>query len=170
MKLTDKNLLFTQCKDHEFGCNSGLCIPLENRCDEVADCDDLSDESNCELVIVDFKRYRKEYPPIKSLTNRTEVTLSIEVLELGQFQELKMTFWAKFNIKLKWFDSRLTFTNLKENDAARNSISESCLQHCCFKVQMLRSTKISPLMDFLWFDNKGARAHLSFVNKIVCFN
>ena len=119
-----------KCKDGEFGFNSGLCIPLENRCDEVADCDDKSDETSCALVIVDFKRYRKEYPPIKSLTNRTEVRLAIEILELGQFQELKMTFRAKFNFKLRWFDSRLTFTNLKENDDARNSISKSYLEQC----------------------------------------
>ena len=113
-----------QCKDNEFGCNSGLCIPLENHCDEVADCDDRSDESNCELVIVDFTRYRKEYPPIKSLTDRTLIYLSIEILELSQFQELKLTFRAKFNLKLRWFDSRLTFANLKKKNDARNSVSK----------------------------------------------
>ena len=84
----------------------------------------MSDEANCELVIIDFRRYRKEYPPIKSLTHRAPVHVSLDILELSQFQELKMTFRAKFNLKLRWFDSRLMFANLKKKSDARNSVSK----------------------------------------------
>ena len=56
-------LLKFQCNASEFTCNSGACIPLYYHCDDVEDCDDKSDEINCDIVSIDEKRYRQEFPP-----------------------------------------------------------------------------------------------------------
>jgi Low-density lipoprotein receptor domain class A len=42
-----------QCNESEFVCDSGACISLENRCDEVEDCEDRSDETHCDIVTIE---------------------------------------------------------------------------------------------------------------------
>jgi len=59
---------------------------------------------------------------VHSSENRTSVYIRVDILELGSFQELPMTFKAKIFIQLRWFDSRLTFANLKRDNDERNSI------------------------------------------------
>jgi hypothetical protein len=59
---------------------------------------------------------------VDSSENRTSVYIRVDILELRNFQELSMTFKAKIFIQLRWFDSRLTFTNLKRDIDERNSI------------------------------------------------
>ncbi|XP_067873656.1 basement membrane-specific heparan sulfate proteoglycan core protein isoform X2 [Heterodontus francisci] len=39
-----------QCHTDEFSCGSGECVPYEYRCDLRADCSDMSDEDNCEII------------------------------------------------------------------------------------------------------------------------
>jgi hypothetical protein len=67
-----------QCNDTEFGCFDGTCVDLSKRCDEVDDCDDGSDEKQCDLIVIDPDRYRKEYPPISS-------SLVPTVIDVGNF-------------------------------------------------------------------------------------
>jgi len=43
-------LTILQCTVEEFGCNDGGCLSLENRCDEVRNCEDGSDEEACKLI------------------------------------------------------------------------------------------------------------------------
>ena len=47
-----KQIKFTTCKDGEFTCNDGLCIDMEQRCDQVSNCLDESDENDCVTVVV----------------------------------------------------------------------------------------------------------------------
>ena len=37
----------TECPVNNWQCDSGMCISSENVCDNVFDCDDGSDEENC---------------------------------------------------------------------------------------------------------------------------
>jgi hypothetical protein len=37
---------------------------MEQRCDEVTDCEDLSDESDCTMMDFDADQYRHNYPPV----------------------------------------------------------------------------------------------------------
>ena len=36
----------------EFTCNDGECVPMRNRCDQVSDCRDESDESGCQILVL----------------------------------------------------------------------------------------------------------------------
>lgn len=40
-------LISTACRDNEFRCNDGTCIPSSQRCNRRYECRDLSDEANC---------------------------------------------------------------------------------------------------------------------------
>ena len=46
----------------EFTCNSGHCIDINKRCNNINDCDDNSDEDKCSLITIP-KSYNKIKPP-----------------------------------------------------------------------------------------------------------
>jgi hypothetical protein len=55
--------VMTVCKRDEFTCNSdGACIAMEERCDQFPNCEDFSDEANCQLVVLP-DNYVKDYAP-----------------------------------------------------------------------------------------------------------
>ena len=50
------------CTEDQWRCNDGQCIPTDNRCDgRTEDCNDQSDEMQCEL----YSNFKKLYPLIK---------------------------------------------------------------------------------------------------------
>ena len=45
-------LSLTSCNETSFACDNGICIPMENKCDKNFDCEDKSDERDCNIVII----------------------------------------------------------------------------------------------------------------------
>jgi hypothetical protein len=113
-----------QCKANEFTCTDGACIPLDNRCDIIKDCPDKSDENNC--TSFDIDNYLKQDPPIKDRDgNGTSLEMKIIVSSFNHFNEMDMTFTARFSLQLKWYDWRVTFYNLKLSKDNFNYIGNS---------------------------------------------
>jgi hypothetical protein len=83
------------------------------RCNGIQDCKDDSDESSCNIVKVKTDTYNKEYPAILNDRKITIVYVNISVLHIDNLEESDMTMSVKIMILLKWYDSRLTFYNLK---------------------------------------------------------
>ncbi len=104
-----------QCKTGEFGCSNGECFPLSKRCNEISDCDDDSDETNCNLLDIQDDIYRKEYPSISKNEIITQVFVNISVVNIDKLDETGTTFSVKIQVQLKWYDSRLKFFNLHES-------------------------------------------------------
>ena len=104
-----------QCKTGEFGCKNGECFPLSKRCNEISDCDDDSDETNCNLLVINDDIYRKEYPSISKNSILTQVYVNITVVNIDKLDETGTTFSVKIQIQLTWYDSRLKYFNLHEN-------------------------------------------------------
>jgi hypothetical protein len=75
---------------------------MEKRCDGVADCDDNLDERHCAMVFMDEHIYKKEYPPITKETLHTNVKVDISLFSVDNFNEIEMTFTAKFSVELHW--------------------------------------------------------------------
>ena len=48
--------------DGEFTCDDGQCVTMEQRCDQIADCNDKSDEKGCKMLVTE-KGYNKRVPP-----------------------------------------------------------------------------------------------------------
>jgi len=90
----------------------------------MPNCEDSSDESNCELVIIS-KDYKMEDGPIDADANGTDIFVNFTVFDLNSFHEISMSYRVKFAITLKWFDSRLTFTNLQNGTDFKNKIGKS---------------------------------------------
>ena len=46
-----RRLKLTGCMKGEFTCSDGQCIKMDERCDQIMDCNDESDEENCRLIV-----------------------------------------------------------------------------------------------------------------------
>ena len=117
-------LKLTGCKDGEFTCNDGQCIKMEERCDQVPDCRDKSDEVGCQLIDLEMN-YNKNIPPIgrlfdgKWITREggsvipANVSISITLMKIVEIEEIDHSIHLQFQISLQWRENRVTFQNLK---------------------------------------------------------
>lgn len=111
-----KFLSLSLCRSFEFGCNSGNCLPIEQRCDEVFQCDDLSDETNCDALKLPSTYQEFYQPPLKPGENFPSTLLyDVEVYHLGPITSDEGKAKMDVAITVSWFDSRLDFTNVKED-------------------------------------------------------
>ena len=112
-------LKLTGCdQEGEFTCNDGQCVRMEERCDQLANCRDESDEDNCQLLMLK-KNYNKKVPPITTVspTNFTivpsPVYISISLMKIVNIEEVSHMITLQFEIVLNWNEVRATYQNLK---------------------------------------------------------
>ena len=91
---------------------------MKYECDEVADCLDHSDELDCEILQIDPRSYRKEYPPMQKDDQRIPVNVSMSISAISNIHDIKESFQAKFAIILEWYDNRLTFYFLRTSTSS----------------------------------------------------
>ena len=109
-------LNLSPCNESSFTCDNGFCIPMEKRCDQKLDCEDVSDEKQCQIISIDPKKYLKGKPP-PPIGNEERVDINVEVhlLKILEVGEVAALFRTQFELFLKWKDPRITFWNLKHN-------------------------------------------------------
>ena len=111
MKGFDRQLTLSTCGLDQFTCDSGHCINIYRRCDDVKDCEDDSDEMDCEIVYVP-ENYKKE--PTKRLDDSinyiyTKVTiLKFDSIDKSGVLDITLT------IQMRWRDPRLTYLNIMD--------------------------------------------------------
>ena len=111
----ERILLLSSCKVGEFSCDNGECIDIVERCDGVPECGDFSDEKNCRLVNIDPEKYLKgKTPPSETPTLPVEVSSQVwKILDIKEVEQLTK---IQFELSLKWFDARLEYYNLKDDE------------------------------------------------------
>jgi len=97
---------------------------LGKRCNGLSDCEDSSDEKNCNLILTNDD-YQLENAPKTLEGNAINVNVSFTIFELNAFHEISMSFRAKFSVKLMWFDTRLNFANLQSKFDVRNKFERN---------------------------------------------
>ena len=101
---------------------------MDQRCDQIMDCVDESDEDNCRLIA--FKdNYNKKVPPfIINKENYTlipaRVSVSTQLKNVLDISEFSHTIDLKLGITLRWFESRVVYHNLKSEETL-NILSDS---------------------------------------------
>ena len=112
----ERVLLLSTCKPgSQFTCDNGECINIVNRCDGLAQCNDLSDEKGCVLAFTDPENYLKGKTP-PSETNTLPVEVSSQVWVILDIREVTQVIKLQFELSMKWFDSRLLYYNLKDDE------------------------------------------------------
>ena len=89
------------------------------RCDQNTDCDDISDEKNCETVSIDTHNYLKDKPPKKAVVN-----IKVQLLKILEIGEVEMMFRTQFKLYVEWLDSRIMFHNLHENQGLNSLLQK----------------------------------------------
>ena len=118
-------LTFTQCYPGKFTCDSGHCIPIEDRCNTAHNCKDHTDEENCENMKIK-DGYVKEILPVSETQEPLIVYINVSINTYPVISTKNVRFTADFYLNLRWRDLRLTFWNL-EHDFVKNGISQKNL-------------------------------------------
>ncbi|XP_066964559.1 LOW QUALITY PROTEIN: uncharacterized protein [Macrobrachium rosenbergii] len=107
-------LVFTTCKAGQFTCDDGSCVKISQRCDFLFDCPDQSDETNCNLIKIPDS-YIPELPPQQANNTAVIVGVQINITSIRAFSLLDLMFAFDMIASYTWRDSRLIFSNLKDN-------------------------------------------------------
>ena len=89
------------------------------RFDQDIDCQDLSDEKNCNTVVLDEENYVRGKPP-----KDAPIKVKIELLNVLEIGKIGMVFRSQFKLYMEWFDERLTFHNLHEGKVINRLVKD----------------------------------------------
>ena len=121
---TNQNFVLA-CTFDEYTCLDGTCVNMDYVCDGISDCNDRSDELNCQSIIFD-ETYSYNLPPLslEARHNKKKIPVHIDMNILSVLELNKINSWMKLQLQLdvKWIDPRLKFANLKTEEQ-RNILS-----------------------------------------------
>ena len=60
---TINTMSLSLCDDSHFSCDEKKCILMSKRCNHVYDCNDMSDEQNCNILTIDSRNYDADVSP-----------------------------------------------------------------------------------------------------------
>ena len=110
-----RELKISGCRNDQFTCNNGQCVSMAERCNQLPNCRDGSDERNCKILVLK-EGYNMEVPPIET-KDPVNVNVSIDILKLVDINEVDYSIEIQFEISMKWKENRATYHNLKEKDS-----------------------------------------------------
>ncbi|XP_018018978.1 uncharacterized protein LOC108675465 [Hyalella azteca] len=101
----------SSCSTHSFSCSSGQCLPKSSRCDGVAECEDESDEENCDLILKDAGYDTLIQPPSLAGEEKLRMKYEFDVWSIAPMQTTN--FYAEVTLMfiVYWRDPRLTVWN-----------------------------------------------------------
>ena len=104
---------------------------MDERCDQVIDCHDKSDERNCYLLVLEDGYNKKVAPFTVDRKSRELVPVMINVSTILrnviEISEVNHIIELKFDISLKWYENRAIYRNLKRKEAL-NMMSDEELE------------------------------------------
>ena len=96
-------------------------VRMEERRDQIMDCKDKSDENNCKLIVFE-ENYNKNVPPFTISKDDhslvpARVTVSTQLENVLAISEFSHTIDLKMSITLEWYETRVSYYNLKSKEA-----------------------------------------------------
>ena len=94
---------------------------MEERCNQIMNCKDKSDEKSCKLIVFE-ENYNKNVPPF-TISNKDQslvpakVTVSTQLENVLAISEFSHTIDLKLSISLEWYENRVVYYNLKSKEA-----------------------------------------------------
>ena len=112
--IQDTPLAFSKCMTSEFACDDGSCLDDLFRCDDTIQCNDRSDEKDCN-VLQKPKNYNVLYvpPPRPGETIPLNLEYHVVVYNLESITTEEGEARMNLEITMSWHDPRISFNNLK---------------------------------------------------------
>ena len=93
---------------------------MEDRCDQIINCKDKSDEKFCSLIVFEDS-YNKKVPPFTTDPEDNsvipvKVNVSTSLMNVLAISEFDHTIDLKLGITLEWYENRVLFHNLKTEE------------------------------------------------------
>ena len=128
---TSINLTISSCElGTEFTCNNGLCISIQKRCNAVNDCDDKSDEHDCNQYKL-TSSYNKYTPPVHTIANEVEkitnVNVAFDILSINSILLDQNKIDLSYSITFYWVENRISYFNIVNNDTNMNDLPTSTM-------------------------------------------
>ena len=112
----DMDLMFHPCSIYEFPCSNGhQCVPLEDRCNLVAECQDASDEKTC-FSFITKDGYNSLVPNVDTKNEPINITINIIIVDLFVENLKDNVFKVVYEMEIFWSDPGLTLMNLLKED------------------------------------------------------
>merc|ERR1712016_84659 len=108
-KPQNRSLTLSVCEfGKEFTCNSGQCVPLQSRCDNINNCEDGSDESHCGLVQIPDSYQITRFPKPKDQDSATAfpIQTQLKIISFDRIDTVNMIIGITAEIRLTWKDRR----------------------------------------------------------------
>lgn len=106
--------MLSVCSNEQFPCDNGQCVAQYQRCDQVIDCFDESDEQGCVVIFVPDDYPKRLAPPPMSKGALT-LLFSLEITSVRNFDLVGFKIGLDTILYVEWKDSRLDFFNLRKN-------------------------------------------------------
>ncbi|XP_069940830.1 uncharacterized protein [Cherax quadricarinatus] len=108
-------LLLTSCGENDFTCSDGSCINKTKRCDYKVDCQDSTDELNCQAIVFP-EGYPSELAPPAGDSEQMALYISIQITSIRKFDLAGFNLAIDVIQSIKWKDERLLLRNLRPGD------------------------------------------------------
>ena len=94
---------------------------MEERCDQITNCKDKSDENNCKLIVFE-ENYNAKVPPFTITEENNalipaKIRVSTQLKNVLAISEFSHTIDLKIGITLRWYENRVLYHNLKSIEA-----------------------------------------------------
>ena len=89
---------------------------MDNRCDGKVECSDGTDETECRIVVPDVGYNKLLVPPARRDEEKLQVKLLVNVINILEINEVEESLTMRSLITREWYDKRLTYQDLKENE------------------------------------------------------
>ena len=100
----------TVCKEGEFTCIDGTCIPIEKVCNLIADCiPDGYDEKVCNVAIPNTDFYEKNLAPMQDANTKAKIRFHLELERVIDIKIDESMVDLALKLQVFWRDERLKF-------------------------------------------------------------
>ena len=149
-------LKLSGCIDGDFTCDDGQCVKMNQRCNQVPNCRDESDEVGCKILVLK-NNYNLKVPPIVPLEEddfeQAQVNISITLLKIVNIEEVLHKIQLQFEITLEWRENRATYQNLKEKTSL-NALTDEDIGALWLPYVIYANTDMKEAVELISGSNK----------------